>query len=40
MTAPGADGFFNRIRNEQDRVFLADKSRPMSIRRASTGAPR
>jgi protocatechuate 3,4-dioxygenase beta subunit len=33
MTVPGAGRFFNRIRNGEDAGFLADQSKPMSIRR-------
>jgi protocatechuate 3,4-dioxygenase beta subunit len=33
MTAPGADRSFDRIRNGEDRVFLAEQSAPMQIER-------
>jgi protocatechuate 3,4-dioxygenase beta subunit len=33
MTAPGTDKLVNRLRNEEDVVFLADHSTPMPIRR-------
>jgi protocatechuate 3,4-dioxygenase beta subunit len=37
MTAPGAAGEFDRLRNTQDRAFLEDQSRPMPIRRVAGG---
>jgi protocatechuate 3,4-dioxygenase beta subunit len=33
MTAPGAGGWFDRIRNDQDEIFLADQSAPMPVER-------
>jgi len=37
MTAPGATGEFDRLRNAQDTAFIADKSKPMEIQRAANG---
>lgn len=37
MTAPGASGDFGRIRNTQDTAFLADRSKPMEIKRHDDG---
>jgi protocatechuate 3,4-dioxygenase beta subunit len=37
MTAPGASGEFDRLRNTQDSAFLIDQSRPMQIQRVSGG---
>jgi protocatechuate 3,4-dioxygenase beta subunit len=37
MTAPGATGEFERLRNTQDSAFHADQSKPMEIQRVSSG---
>jgi protocatechuate 3,4-dioxygenase beta subunit len=37
MTAPGAPGEYERLRNGQDSAFLSDQSRPMAIRQVSGG---
>jgi len=37
MTAPGLKGSFERIRNTEDGIFLADRSKPMQVQRESGG---
>jgi len=37
MTAPGLKRSFERIRNTDDGIFLADRSRPMQVQRESGG---
>jgi protocatechuate 3,4-dioxygenase beta subunit len=37
MSAPGAPGEFDRLRNGQDSAFLTDQSKPMQIQQAASG---